>query len=447
MASRIEGEDPPAEPAFLAPRARAALLFDPHIITAHSQSAPRLPPSSSTFLSDSSLSPTVAQLFDPLCNPPTIEGEGHQSGTVLDPAVGSPASNLLAEAEALVHPVAQALPATMQTDLARKALHSTSGGLSQEQTRFPASVHVDGWESDADIGSESDGTDLDPLGIVEAPASQLEAPKPRAVAKDSADNRINSDEPRQLESQPREVATAQLLRPVGHLTPQVAASQQRSPQTTPIHHRPRSFSVLNSSIPPLETISHGTPLNSPLPVSICTFNFSSFKDHKPFSTSRAHAEALINFCRGMHVCMLQEAWGSGSDALNSGLVHTHFVSPSIQPSKFSLVSATASTLALYLTASSGLWMAYSKSTSWMDEQTTDVDAVGDSRNLPKYPPTRRPSPHITLSPIPLTTPSARTFITSPLRARKGVRAVLLDASQAWGPRKKLLCFNLHLDSS
>ncbi|KAJ1565958.1 hypothetical protein HK405_011213, partial [Cladochytrium tenue] len=170
----------------------------------------------------------------------------------------------------------------------------------------------------------------------------------------------------------------------------------------------------------------------------------------------ASDRTLANFCRSMHVCLIQDARGPAADALAHALVHTHTVSPqAAATSSGSLLSATVARIARYVAPSPGLCIAYSTSSGWSDEDLapaaataaasasfgTAVAAVG-----PKYPPTSRPSPHLDFTPIPLTVPAARTFSAPPVIAvKRGVRAVLLDASRAWGPRRKLLCFNVQVD--
>ncbi|KAJ3301245.1 hypothetical protein HDU76_005801, partial [Blyttiomyces sp. JEL0837] len=168
--------------------------------------------------------------------------------------------------------------------------------------------------------------------------------------------------------------------------------------------------------------------------------------------STARAERIADFCRGIHVCLLQEVWGPGVDILTTALTHTHGIPSALKSTKVPLLTAAVNTIAFYLAATGGLWVAYSKVKEWDADESRayyDVTATNPTtppRNIPKYPPTRRPDPHITLHPIPLTVPASRTFSVSATRSRKGIRSILLDASEAWGPGRKLLCFDLHLDA-
>ncbi|KAJ3100022.1 hypothetical protein HDU96_010483 [Phlyctochytrium bullatum] len=219
------------------------------------------------------------------------------------------------------------------------------------------------------------------------------------------------------------------------------------------------------------------------PLSICSFNtfllpylFASNpsllagtndKNVPPHlkNNTAARSERIADFCRGIHVCLLQEVWGPGVDALSTALSSTHSIPAALKPAtKFPpLLADTLNTIAFYLSATGGLWLAYSRADGWTAAATTPDDPDLDSFAVvpanaaaggekqprayrPRYPPTKRPEPHLSLLPIPLTVPAARTFTVSATRSRKGIRAIFLDAGEFWGKGRRLLCFNTHLDA-
>ncbi|KAJ3105824.1 hypothetical protein HDU97_007468 [Phlyctochytrium planicorne] len=168
--------------------------------------------------------------------------------------------------------------------------------------------------------------------------------------------------------------------------------------------------------------------------------------HRHSTSSRS--ERIADFCRGLHICLLQEVWGPGVDALTVALSSTHSIPPSLKSTtKLSLLADAVNTIALYLSATGGLWLAYSRADGWNAGEEYDYNQKqGGSSFKPRYPPTKRPEPHLSLFPVPLTVPSSRTFTASVTRSRKGIRCILLDASQFWGKGKRILCFNTHLDA-
>ncbi|KAI8616889.1 hypothetical protein BC830DRAFT_1080315 [Chytriomyces sp. MP71] len=164
------------------------------------------------------------------------------------------------------------------------------------------------------------------------------------------------------------------------------------------------------------------------------------------------AERILDFCRGIHICLLQEVWGPGVDILTSGLSLSHSIPTALRSSNIPLIANTVNTLAFYFARTGGLWVAHSRVGDWKDAPAED-DRCAVSPNTrqqnARYPPSKRPMPHLSLPSIPLTVPSLRTFsgsVSVSSRSRNGVRALLLDMSEAWGAGKRLLIFNLQLDS-
>ncbi|KAJ3216658.1 hypothetical protein HDU67_009186 [Dinochytrium kinnereticum] len=250
---------------------------------------------------------------------------------------------------------------------------------------------------------------------------------------------------------------------------------------------------LSTSISGLSSIMMAHSDRGLKPLSVCSFNTFLLPSLFAPATSAAlsstldktgvggikhstatRSERIADFCRGMHVCLLQEVgygfpsqislpvisghlkslgtlvWGPGVDALTAALSSTHSIPPSLKSTtKLSLLADTFNTIAFFLSATGGLWVAYSRADGWRAGE--EFDEAHNFRpksapQRPRYPPTKRPEPHLNLFPIPLTVPSSRTFTVSATRSRKGIRAILLDASEFWGKGKRLLCFNTHLDA-
>jgi hypothetical protein len=226
--------------------------------------------------------------------------------------------------------------------------------------------------------------------------------------------------------------------------------------------------------------------------------------------SKRRAEQLANFCKSIHIVLLQEVWGPGVETLTTQLSHTHSIPPTLRSTKMpfgGMLTDALNTLAFMWAGTGGLWVAYSKVPEWVGKtgdggrtdgvfykgsnQTNAGNAVmagsqrrrsvtdpgsgvgvgngrgglGRSMSPPAsttkptistmgsgigshiYPPIKRPEPHVSLYPIPLTVPSHKTFSVSASRGtKKGVRALLLDVSEAWGAGKRLLCFDTCLDA-
>ncbi|KAJ3401122.1 hypothetical protein CcCBS67573_g04359 [Chytriomyces confervae] len=202
------------------------------------------------------------------------------------------------------------------------------------------------------------------------------------------------------------------------------------------------------------------------PISICSFNTALVPDThtqtsislplSPTSTTTAsarsrtsnslavRAERILDFCRSIHVCLLQEVWGPGVDVLTSGLSLSHSIPSSLRSSNIPVLTDAVNTLSFYFARTGGLWVAHSRVGDWADSEDARKVSPTDSRQKQaRYPPSKRPIPHLSLPSIPLTVPALKTFSGS--RSRNGIRALLLDVSDAWGPGKRLLLFNLQLD--
>ncbi|KAJ3232295.1 hypothetical protein HDU78_007209 [Chytriomyces hyalinus] len=206
--------------------------------------------------------------------------------------------------------------------------------------------------------------------------------------------------------------------------------------------------------------------NHHIPISICSFNTALVPDThtqtsislplSPTSTTTAsarsrtsnslavRAERILDFCRSIHVCLLQEVWGPGVDVLTSGLSLSHSIPSSLRSSNIPVLTDAVNTLSFYFARTGGLWVAHSRVGDWADSEDARKVSPTDSRQKQaRYPPSKRPIPHLSLPSIPLTVPALKTFSGS--RSRNGIRALLLDVSDAWGPGKRLLLFNLQLD--
>ncbi|KAJ3236762.1 hypothetical protein HDU81_010493 [Chytriomyces hyalinus] len=174
-----------------------------------------------------------------------------------------------------------------------------------------------------------------------------------------------------------------------------------------------------------------------LPLSPTSINTSAARSRTGNSLA-VRAERILDFCRSIHV------WGPGVDVLTSGLSLSHSIPSSLRSSNIPVLTDAVNTLSFYFARTGGLWVAHSRVGDWADSEDARKVSPTDSRQKQaRYPPSKRPIPHLSLPSIPLTVPALKTFSGS--RSRNGIRALLLDVSDAWGPGKRLLLFNLQLD--
>ncbi|KAJ3021747.1 UNVERIFIED_CONTAM: hypothetical protein HDU68_009485 [Siphonaria sp. JEL0065] len=196
-----------------------------------------------------------------------------------------------------------------------------------------------------------------------------------------------------------------------------------------------------------------------IPVSICSFNTCLVAESEPGSmhSSNTRAERILDFCRSIHIVSLQEVWGPGVDVLTSGLSVTHSIPAGLRSTNIPVITNAVNTLAFYFTRTGGLWVAHSRVGAWGDGKSGEDLRISSSastslpvRAQPRYPPSKRPVPQLSLPPIPLTVPSLKSFSISPggssSNSRNAIRALLLDMSEAWGSGRRLLLFNLQLDA-
>ncbi|KAI9328354.1 hypothetical protein BDR26DRAFT_57677 [Obelidium mucronatum] len=190
--------------------------------------------------------------------------------------------------------------------------------------------------------------------------------------------------------------------------------------------------------------------HSHTPISICSFNTSLVSEtERSIQPSNTRAERILDFCRTVHVVSLQEVWGPGVDVLTIGLSASHSIPAGLRSTNIPMITSTVNTLAFYFSRTGGLWVAHSKVGGWGDRRDDEEILNSPSRAQPRYPPSKRPIPQLSLPSIPLTVPSLKALSTSPgssSNSRNSIRALLLDMSEAWGAGRRLLLFNLQLDA-
>ncbi|KAI8829587.1 hypothetical protein BJ741DRAFT_382493 [Chytriomyces cf. hyalinus JEL632] len=137
--------------------------------------------------------------------------------------------------------------------------------------------------------------------------------------------------------------------------------------------------------------------NHHTPISICSFNTALVPDThtqtsislplSPTSTSTAsarsrtsnslavRAERILDFCRSIHVCLLQEVWGPGVDVLTSGLSLSHSIPSSLRSSNIPVLTDAVNTLSFYFARTGGLWVAHSRVGAIPAFQTTHTPFI------------------------------------------------------------------------
>ncbi|KAJ3008264.1 UNVERIFIED_CONTAM: hypothetical protein HDU68_003174 [Siphonaria sp. JEL0065] len=255
---------------------------------------------------------------------------------------------------------------------------------------------------------------------------------------------------------PVKLPIPQAIASVPQLIPSLSSHTASFPTTaTPTTAIPQPEKQLLPHLPQTKT----TAPSPHIPVSICSFNTSLVAETERGSmhSSTTRAERILDFCRSVHIVSLQEVWGPGVDVLTSGLSLTHSIPAALRSTNIPVITNAVNTLAFYFTRTGGLWVAHSRVGAWGDGRDGDDLRISSSastsspaRAQPRYPPSKRPVPQLSLPSIPLTVPSLKSFSVTPggssSNSRNAIRALLLDMSEAWGSGRKLLLFNLQLDA-
>ncbi|KAJ3415298.1 hypothetical protein HDV05_005168 [Chytridiales sp. JEL 0842] len=195
----------------------------------------------------------------------------------------------------------------------------------------------------------------------------------------------------------------------------ISASSAPTSYYSPSKHNLPSSSTSSSHAYPPSKPNHQRSHTSTPSFSLSTFSTAATLTTQPNSNiTKLRADRIADFCRTMHVVLLQEVWGPGVDTLTTSLAHTHGIPPALKSTKVPYLTETWNTLAFFLTGTCGLWVAYSKVPEWEGGDRVGTDGIYSTSALDpgdgvdhayRYPPIKRPGPHVSLFPIPLTVPT------------------------------------------